>query len=269
MNPITIDTSPTPWVTAATTLSRTSIEQLLNGEIPAIHIRDFASADECERFCQQLEKVKNSARAATTSPMQLIGSNFANYRSADKNDYFASVDPSYRILQTLTETSFDPLQRMLKVLREAWPEPVNIASESGYGRYFAGGVKTRNAGSALHFDYVPLLAPDYQIGQIVDQFSWNLYLAVPTATGATTVYNAPVQPQRASTASADWNNLIDPERVKNNESHHFQPQVGEAVLFNTRYPHTIEMNESAASEKRTQIGSFIGRLSSGELILWS
>jgi hypothetical protein len=260
------------WAAPATGLSADNIQRILAGTIPAIHLRDFATPAECRQFCQALQVVQSTARHAKTSRMQLIGSNFSNCRGNSKEDYFATVEQSYRDLQQLTEASFDPLQRMIGLLRASWPAAVGVAEEPGYGRYFAGGVKTRVDGSALHFDFVPHLVPDYQIGRITDQFSWNLYLAVPARTGSTTLFNAPVSDTDGRTAmatAAGWNNLINPSRLAGSEHYTFQPQVGEAVLFNTRNPHTIEVNNPDPGELRIQIGSFIGRMNNNELVLWS
>ena len=57
--------------------------------------------------------------------------------------------------------------------------------------------------------------------------------------------------------------------VEGAESFTFQPRIGEVVIINTRYPHDIIVENAAPDETRAQISSFIGRLPSDDLILWS
>lgn len=265
------ETAPS-WQQAVHELTASQLNALIAGAIPAIHLKNFATAKECRRFCTALQEQDIKQQAAHTSPMNLVGSNFANFKGTQKSEYFATVETSYADIAKLTRVSLDPLQRMLDRLNAIWPDAVDIAQEPGYGRYFAGGVKSRVNGSQLHFDYVPLLRPDFQIGQIIDQLAWNLYLDMPGTTGQTRLYNAPIAAQRATHTASHWDNKLSADQVAMKQHYTFHGQVGEVVLFNTRYPHTIVVDEpkiSKSGELRTQIGSFIGRLSNNKLILWS
>ena len=202
--------------------------------------------------------------------MTLIGSNFSNNRGRRKPDYFEPVEPAYRDLQTIIEAAnFDPLERLLNLLRAAWPDAVDVATEPGFGRYFAGGIKTRVHGSAPHFDYVPRFTVNYRIGEIVDQLSWNLYLEMPQHTGSTTLFNAPVAATRSTEERPNWNNRVDPQHIEGAETYTFRPEVGDVFLFNTRNPHTVIVDDIATDESRVQTGSFIGRLPDNALVLWS
>ena len=273
---------PTTWQQAAHTLSASTLQELIESRLAAVHIRQFATPAECQRLCQALRHAAIDRRAATTSPMTLIGSNFSNCRGPSKDDYFATVEPAYRDLQMLTEAAgFDPLQRLLARLSAVWPAAVGVATEPGYGRYFAGGIKTRVQGSPLHFDYVPRFTTAYRIGQINAQLSWNLYLEMPQNTGSTTIYNAPVEAlinadplmtyglNTDPKGSAVWDNRLPPEQVDGAAAYTFRPEVGELVLFNTCNPHTVSVDQLTPGEWRAQAGSFIGRLADDSLVLWS
>lgn len=258
------------WGEPERELSPEILRSLMAGAISAVHLEDFASRAECRQFCAALCDAAVDSRPASTSAMTIVGGNLSNFRGAGKGDYFAGVEPAYRDLRKLTEASFDPLPRMIDRLAAAWPAPVRIASEpEPYGRYFAGGVKSRVEGSALHFDYVPYLLDGYEICKIGDQFSWNLYLEVPSGTGQTTVYDAMVRERPGDRPGVQWNNKLSPESVAGASAYAFMPRVGEAVLFNTRCPHTITVESVPAGERRTQIGSFIGRMPDDQLVLWS
>ena len=82
------------WRPPATALSVGSLRALMAGEIPAIRLPGFATADECCRFCDAIRGAADLGRPAVTTPMTLIGSNFANHVGT-RSEYFQTVDPSY------------------------------------------------------------------------------------------------------------------------------------------------------------------------------
>lgn len=249
-----------------------SLMALANGDVPAIHVPDFASKEQCQQLCMAIRQAQVARAAATTSPMTLIGSNFSNSKHLKKSQYFDAVRQSWVDLGAVTELAgYEPLTQIMALLSDIWPARVEVATEPSYGRYFAGGIKTRVSGSDLHFDYVPITETNYSIADVVDQLSWNLYLDVPADCGATTIYNAPVARDEVVPASptGKWNNKLPSERVAGCEHYTFQPKIGEVVFINTRYPHSIDMSSIADGEWRAQTGSFIGRMPDERLVLWS
>jgi hypothetical protein len=181
------------WQRAADGLDERSLRALLAGEIAAVRMEGFASAEECASFCAAIRASAAEARAAETSRMSLIGVNFSNYAGQGKEGYFEQVEPSYRAVAAIAaRAGFDPLQRMIERLRAIWPAHVGVALEPEHGRYFAGGIKTRTSSGHLHYDFAPHTAPGFAIAGILDQLGWNLYLDMPRATGATTTWRRPV-----------------------------------------------------------------------------
>ena len=263
--------TPQPWREPASVLDRGSLDTLMAGEIPAIRIPGFASRAECEQLCHAIRQGAHLGTAAVTSPMNLIGCNFANHGAAGKRDYFAQVAPSYRNVGSITAAAgFDPLARMVSRLRSIWPANVGTAKEAGYGKYFAGGIKTRTAGSRVHYDYAPHTATACAIGQVIDQVGWNLYLDLPAGTGQTTTYNQPIPRDGGPIGHGNALSMaLDSRWVEKAESYTFWPVIGEVVLINTRYPHEVIVESLAADEWRVQFSSFIGRLPNNHLILWS
>ncbi len=267
----TAEQASRPWREPANGLTEASLRALIAGDIPAIRIPDFASSAECERLCQAIRRAPAKGDTAVTSPMNLIGCNFSNHGADGKENYFARVAPSYREVTAITsEAGFDPLRRMLERLHNVWPGTVTIAEDPQYGRYFAGGIKTRTQGSRVHYDYAPHTAPGHVIAQVADQLGWNLYLALPANTGQTTTYNRPIPRGDGARGSGNALSLaLDPRWVSGAEAYTFRPREGEVVMINTRYPHEVVMEDVAPEEWRVQASSFIGRLETDELILWS
>ena len=263
-------TAPTAWRSIATDLSEATLRALMAGEIPAIRLRKFAATDECRRLCDAIRGAGGVGRPATTSPMNLIGCNFSNH-TGEKAEYFAEGDTSYlQVGQLTAAAACDPLQRVLERLRAVWPRRVDIATEPGFGRYFAGGIKTRTEGSHLHYDFAHHTAPDYGIGAVVDQLGWNLYLELPTNTGHTIIYNYRVPRDGGAMGRGNAKGLgLDRLLIEGAEPLTFRPDVGDVVVINTRNPHEIIIDHLPAGEWRAQTSSFIGRLPDDGLVLWS
>ena len=108
------------WAEPADVLDRESLRRLMAGEIPAIHLAGFASAEECERFRRAVHSGAVPGRAAATSPMTVFGGNLSNFRGAGRDEYFAGVEQSYRDVEHLYASSFDPLERIVARLDQAW-----------------------------------------------------------------------------------------------------------------------------------------------------
>ena len=99
----------TSWQRAAEGLDETSLRALLAGEIAAVRMEGFASAEECAAFCAAIREGAAASRAAQTSRMTLIGVNFSNYAGQSKEGYFEQVEPSYEAVGAIAaRAGFDP-----------------------------------------------------------------------------------------------------------------------------------------------------------------
>ena len=234
------------WQRPATGLDRQSLQDLMAGDIPAIVITGFASHQECSALCRAIRSHGDQAEDAKTSRMTLIGANFSNYAGETKAAYFDQVGPSWETLGSiLAEAGFNPLQRMIERLIAIWPGDVEVASEPGHGRYFAGGIKTRSSSGHLHYDFAPHTAEGYAIAEIIDQLGWNLYLDMPEGTGETTTYRRPVARDGGKAGSGPARALnLDHDFVEGAEAFTFRPSVGDVAIINTRYPHTITVENA-------------------------
>ncbi len=259
------------WQPPAETLNEENLRALIAGNIPAIRIAAFATQDECRACCAAIRRQGDNAEAAETSRMSLLGANFSNYAGASKAGYFDMVPSSYQTVGTIfEEAGFDPLERMLNHLQSFWPADVDIAEEPDFGRYFAGGIKTRATSGHLHYDFAPHTAEGYAIAGITDQLGWNLYLDMPGNTGETTAYRRPVSREGGKAGQGPARALnLDHDFVKGAEAFTFCPKVGDVAIINTRYPHDITVENAGPDEWRAQTSSFIGRLPDDRLILWS
>lgn len=259
------------WQHPADELNQSSLRALIAGDIPAVFINQFATAEECSAMCRAIRAHAALADDAKTTRMTLIGANFSNYTGDSKAGYFDLVAPSYQALHLiLADAGFDSLTRMIDRLSAIWPAGVDVAIEPGFGRYFAGGIKTRASSGHLHYDFAPHSADGFAIANITDQLGWNLYLDMPANTGETTAYRRPIPKDGGKVGIGPVRALnLDHRYIVGAEAFTFRPNIGDVAIINTRYPHDIMVENAGPEEWRAQTSSFIGRLPDDRLILWS
>lgn len=249
-------------------LTTDNLRLLLDNRIGAIRIPGFASADECRRF----------ADAARAGPMKYysvgdrigyIGLAQYEYRwNRPKEDYFRDAEAARADLrQVLLQASFDAVGRFVERLQAVWPHPVGPAREP-LGEYFAGIVRSTCDRIALHVDWAPLNSPAYAIGGIDGQLGWNFFAEELESGGHTTVHNAPWDPPLVP-GQIPQSYGLDPAIVEGAPRLVYRPTAGDVVIFNTRNPHEIAGGVTRPGGSRISIGSFVGRMPDGQLVLWS
>ncbi|SLN65805.1 2OG-Fe(II)-dependent halogenase WelO5 family protein [Oceanibacterium hippocampi] len=251
-------------------LTRESLSALLGNEIPAIRIRNFATAAECELF-SRAAKTGNVKYYSVKKKIGYIGQAQYEYRwNPDKSEYFEAVREARKDLHDVLSRSFDPVQRLMDRLRAVYPADVDVAREPGLGEYYAGIIRLASQGVDLHADFAPINTIDYSISSIDSQLGWNFFAEDPGAGGLTTVHNAPWNPERKP-GEIPQSYGLDHAIVAGAPTFTYAPTAGDVVIFNTRNPHEVSAGEPGADETkdRVSIGSFIGRLPDRSLVLWA
>ena len=251
-----------------TTLNTDTLQSLATDQIGAIHVRQFLSKDECEGVAVASRNVaSDGAWQAQTSPMQVIGGNFANAVHMDPSEYFATVGGHEAARDRVFAASVDVLARVTDALKRVWHGDVVVAEEPS-GRYFAGGIKLRTQPSAPHFDFVPYFTDRYALAAIKEQLSFNVYFTMPEHSGHTDLFAAKVAsvPDKLSGFRA---NVVPPEMLDGVPFTTLRPQVGDLLLFCTRHPHRVVMENVGEHEKRIQMGCFLGLMEDDTLVMWS
>jgi len=247
-------------------LSANNLVRLFANEISTVRIRGFATAPECRSFALAMRNAK-FGDYGHGRPVHFIGTTQFNFRFRNKADYFASVPAAYAAQRDIFSKSFDPLARLLELLRQTHAGPVDVATEPDGTRYFAGILRKTVTGGSLHADYAPYTAPGYAIGRINAQITWNLYVEALDHGGETTLYDRCWTPRRRDAEVSD-NYGLDQALIADARAHVFAPTVGDVVMFNTLNMHQVGGAEGSTG-LRLQIGSFVGRMPSGALVLWS
>ncbi len=249
-------------------LSREALAALLADEIPAVRIRSFATAAECASFAEAVRRA-GLKYYSVARRIGYIGLAQYEYRwDRPKEDYFRDVPAANERRDVVQRESFDAVQRLIERLAEHYPDGRVGIAEEPLGCYYAGIIRHASEGVDLHADFAPFNAPHYLVGTIDAQLGWNLYAEELVAGGETTVHHAPWSPHvRADEIPQSYN--LPRETVAGAETFTFAPTLGDVVIFNTRNPHEIAGGTAAPGRDRISIGSFIGRLPSRDLIMWS
>lgn len=245
-------------------LCAVSLQKLFENKIPLICIRQFATLQECDALVAQANLLGFNAYHDVVPKIERIGITVFEYNSIGKADYFQAVDQAGKKQHHITCASFNPLQRLMERLKNHTSATVRIASESFYGSYHAGLTRKIERGTQLHIDYAPSEQREWEVGAVVAQLSWNLYLQVSSSTrGKTSIYDRQWHPgdEKYKLDSYGYDNAV----VAGARMIGFQPQVGEAFIFNTRNYHTVEPIEG----HRVTFTSALGLLPNGEIIFWS
>ncbi|MGH6953460.1 MAG: hypothetical protein ACREGL_04715 [Alphaproteobacteria bacterium] len=255
-------------------LTAETLQALFDNGIPAIRIPGFASGEECRAFSDAVaaaaqRRVTFSAKdghALSRPDIGYLGIFQHYYRHKDKSAYFADVPAAISERDRIFGSSFDPIARMIGHLRRAAPGRVELAAEDGLGPYYAGIIRTMTVGAPLHCDFHRFYARGYRIGAIDAQIGWNIYAAGSGDGGELVIHNRPWTPE-VKGGEMPESFPLPRELVEGAERHEALIRTGDVIIFNTRNPHEIRPNND--DEVRVSLGTFVGRLPGGDILLWS
>ncbi|KAI0838469.1 hypothetical protein F5Y06DRAFT_296546 [Hypoxylon sp. FL0890] len=268
-------------------VTKESLKQLFENEVPCLRHPRFLSAEECQRMVKVVETTK-FGHYDPELIFPLVGTigitqfdyakgKFQSLRHMNK--YFSLVE-SARSLQCrlIEEAGVDIVARVMALLGEVSGLPVRMAREDDRD-YFAGILRVVEGNYiAPHADYGPFDDPEHEIGAIVGQISWNVLLKqVPG--GDTLIHDH------------QWQGKPDNEKFqKTAPKYAYSPLIyqgripkvmpaieGDLTFFNSRNIHEVksvdEWNGKTEHDKRYTMSSFVGYLPEEArgpcLILWS
>lgn len=253
-------------------LSRETFDALCRFEIPLIRIRGFASDAECDELVTAMDAVglhKTYRVPGLKQPPRYVGLTQFEKRKESKDAYFAEVDQAWdEQAAVLAHMSWNPFERMWSRIRELYPEAsLTLATEPGYGRYYAGIIRETSGGGTLHADVTMYSAADYAIGTVVSQITWNFFAShVEGDGGRTTLHNRPYRVNRSPGGKVEIEGF-DRSYVDGAETYIYTPAKGDVILFNSHNPH--EWTAVDHGQRRMGVSTYIGRMPDGNFIYWS
>src|SRR5262249_38897117 len=155
-----------------------------------------------------------------------------------KEEYLAAVAEANGERRGLLGDQADPMEQVLRLLREAWPAGAQIAAE-GQRPYFAGVIRIINK-SVHHTDSARRDLSGRSIAAIKQQLSWNVYLSTPEEGGELQIWRRHWREEDervyryARAAERGYRaEGYRPEVVKGCPSVVVPARAGRLVLFNT------------------------------------
>jgi hypothetical protein len=245
-------------------LDRELLEALFANDVAAVRVPNFATTDVCTKSVAAIEAHGFGYYQNVEPPIGRIGITQYEHRTA-REEYFHKAHESNKARACLFSETTDPVILMIDALSEAWRSSVKLAKEPDGRSYFAGAI--RIIGEALiHCDWALHDAADWAIGSISAQLTWNIYYTLTEGGGETTIFKRPWTVDLEAFANiGDYG--YSPTAVDGFDRRVIAPDRGELIIFNSRNLHCV--SQALGAGRRITASSFIGRMSSDTLVLWS
>ncbi|OYD08213.1 histidine kinase [Paludifilum halophilum] len=263
----------TAWeVVKANQLTKELLDGLFKGEIGAVRIPHFLSPQLCSKALEGIKRYGVDYYEGVYPKIGKIGITQFEHRFSEdaKREYFRKAEKANQARESIFRDSGDPVGMVIDAVGEAWGSPAGIAREEESNHsYFAGLVRVMNR-ALLHTDWAGGLDgrdPDWTIGKIYAQLTWNIYLQTSSSGGATVVYQRPWRKSDQTYYKRKDSYGYDERVVENADAVRIVPERGEWIAFNPQYYHEVE--EADGDTERITISSFIGLSPSKKLIFWS
>ncbi|MGD1852147.1 MAG: 2OG-Fe(II) oxygenase [Cyanophyceae cyanobacterium] len=242
-------------------MTQENLSGLINNTIPLIRIPNFGTTEEAEELAERF--LQFAARSNSVKTVTRLGiSQYEQGTVGGKINYFRLVEGAWSNLIKVCETTFNPTLKVMEILREYFTE-VDILTEEGYGRYFAGVAKLRTGKTPIHSDFPLLGALDWAIAEMVAQLSWNFYLRVPNTGGELRIWDRLWQ-EEDDQLLVKGTYYHDEKIISNIPSITVKPVLGELIIFNSQNYHTV-----LPAQNRIAVGSWISLMPDRSLKLWS
>ncbi|WP_141718060.1 2OG-Fe(II)-dependent halogenase WelO5 family protein [Nocardia altamirensis] len=263
---------------------------LTGGGIGILRISGFISAQRCSAAVERL----TDERFPVYDPFDEFGGTDPLSHQQIRHDYLAGSDPdqppvSRRLGRTLYEHAargseceyfthamdFDKQRRdvfadggdviddVLTAARAVTGMAAELAEEPGHGKCFAGVIREVHGLSRLHSDDSREETPGFLVGAVPQQLGINVFLQMPEAGGALTVYDREYQLADRSMRSGYG---LDPRAVAGDSYVGVTPQAGDLILFPARHIHRVDACSGAG--RRIMLQAHVG-ITNEKIVCWS
>ena len=124
--------TPTWRINEELELNKDNLIALLNNDIPAIRIKNFATSEECSSFSGAVERA-GLKYYSVKKKIGYIGMAQYEYRwGRPKDDYFSDVQEANKRQRVVFSESFDVIQRLIDMVTPI-PKPVSGSPMKGSG----------------------------------------------------------------------------------------------------------------------------------------
>ncbi|GAA1501636.1 hypothetical protein GCM10009760_64580 [Kitasatospora kazusensis] len=244
------------------------IANLAAGTLAAVRVPGFLDRSTCASALSALDRLPTADYdpARVPTPIVRFGPALNDYRdhdgALDTDRYWRDAEAARAAWQRAGLRP-DPIAVSLARLGSAWGAAVASATIGGRA-VFGGTLREINAGALIHHDSI---TREFSAGlfdqEVVAQLAFNVWVTVPDAGGATTVWRHRWEPADEQYRQAYG---YRPEAVEDCQRVSLAPERGDALLFNPANFHAVEPNPGG---RRIAFAFFLALTTTGQLIAWS
>uniref|UniRef100_UPI001C2FE072 proline hydroxylase n=1 Tax=Streptomyces sp. TRM64462 TaxID=2741726 RepID=UPI001C2FE072 len=245
------------------------LARLAAGTLAAVRVPGFLGAAACRAVTDALDRLPVALMDAdrVPTPVLRLGPSLNDYRrpggGLDAERYWPEAEAAHEGWSRAGMDP-DPLAVAFERLGTAWGAPVEPATIGGRA-VFGGTLREANAGMLMHYDDVNREFPDGLFDQdVVAQLAFNLYVSVPAAGGATSVWRRRWEPGDEGHREAYG---FLPSAVEGHQRVDLPPHVGDALLINPVHFHAVAAGTGPG--RRIAFAFFLGLTTKGRLVVWS
>ncbi|MQS16065.1 proline hydroxylase [Streptomyces kaniharaensis] len=244
------------------------LANLAAGTLAAVRVPDFLDRSACASALSALDRLPTADYDPPRVPTRIVrfGPALNDYRGPDgrldSGRYWQDAEAARAAWQRAGMRP-DPIAIALARLGSAWGAAVAPATIGGQA-VFGGTLREINAGALVHYDDINR---EFPIGlfdqEVLAQLAFNVWVSVPEAGGATTVWRHRWEPADEQYRQTYGFRVEAVERCQHVD---LRPQLGDGLLFNPANFHAVEPNPTG---RRIAFAFFLGLTTTGQLIAWS
>jgi len=238
----------------ANEITRTDFQSLIQGNIPAIIIKNFYNKNQCDGISQKINSVQKSD--FNNSKLEHIGS-FLMAHATRKQEYFERVKNDKKKREKIFSNEKEPNVKIFKIFQKLFPEyEVSTAKESKneFSPYI---IRIHKKGKSIpiHKDNVKYEGKEYELSKIDNQLSCILHLQESEKGGELIIYdkNWKREDEKFRKIEFGYETKIISEsnfcRISN-------LKAGDLTIINPNYFHQV--TEIKGKTPRISLGMFIG-----------
>ncbi|HLK57700.1 MAG TPA: hypothetical protein VKU00_14135 [Chthonomonadaceae bacterium] len=245
-------------------MTRANLFDLASGQIPAICLYDFIDEPTVAAIRSAYSGLVHGYYKDVVPRIEKCGPTVFEHPFTDREHYFKEARETDRLFSAAMQDTVSPLHIFQQKMQEECGWSSTRASDSTFGNYFAGTLRSIEGGTPVHIDYAPYEAPSWEMISSVDaQLSANVYLDGTPGQGNLIIYDKPWILEDEQYRFKDRFGYDDAV-VREAPCAVIPPVSGAVVLFNSRCFHRVEPTVT-----RRLTFSFFFAIQDNSLILWS
>ncbi|HEX8907478.1 MAG TPA: hypothetical protein VF771_21715 [Longimicrobiaceae bacterium] len=247
-------------------LTRANLLGLAAGDLPAIHLRRFIDQPAAAAIGRVYDGLVHGYYRDVVPRITKCGPTAFEHEFGARGAYFAEARATDEVFSAAMAGAgvVSPLQVFDRELRERCGWSISRASDRAFGEYFAGTLRSMDAGTPVHIDFAPYEEPGWEMISSVDaQLAANVYLDATGEEGSLVIYDRLWAPEDERFRFGDRFGYDD-AAVEGAPSVVITPATGDLVLFNSRFFHRVQ-----APGHRRLTYSFFFAFHDDHLIAWS